>query len=146
MTKRSVEEDLVESFFKISRSLKSLSIGESKTAHLTMLQLETLVLLNKNGKSSMGNIAGFFQIKMPTATVLLDKLIRLKMAKRLLNPKDRRIVEIEITESGKKILNGLIKMRKERIQHFLSYLSKKDKADLLRIIKKITQQDKSYED
>lgn len=143
MISNSIDEELIESFFKISRFLRDLSVTKSTTAQLTMLQLETLVLLKKNGKSTMGEIAKCFQIKMPTATSLLNKLIKAKLVKRSANSKDRRIVEITLTANGNLALKNFITARKAKIRRFLSYLSPSDKKELLKIIQKITKETNS---
>lgn len=129
-----INDGIVELMFKIPRLLKENMNFDSKTSHLTVLQLQTLVFLKKKGKSQMKEISDQFSITMPTATSLLDKLIDMKLVEREEDKNDRRIVIISLTESGKKILQEAIKNRNIKMSKLLSYLNFSDKKELLRIM------------
>lgn len=82
----------------------------------------------------MGDISAHFSTTMPTATALVDKLITAKLVQRENDAKDRRIVKINLTKSGEKLLIEVKKQRSTKMKKLLSYLSKQDKLELLRIL------------
>ena len=82
----------------------------------------------------MGDIASHFSTTMPTATALVDKLIAAKLVIRENDAKDRRIVKISLTKAGEKLLTEVKKQRANKMKKLLSYLSKQDKLELLRIL------------
>jgi DNA-binding MarR family transcriptional regulator len=87
----------------------------------------------------MGDIANHFATTMPTATALVDKLITAKLVKRENDIKDRRIVKINLTKQGEKLLTQVKKQRASKMKKLLSYLSKQDKLDLLRILEVLAE-------
>ena len=52
--------------------------------------------------------------------------------------KDRRLIKINLTKEGKKVVDVAMEHRTNEMGKLLSYLSAADKKDLLRILKKIT--------
>jgi DNA-binding MarR family transcriptional regulator len=103
--------------------------------HLSILQIQALIFLSQNKKVSMTDIAKQFNIELPSATSLLNKLYDQKLVERKTETSDRRLVIIVLTESGKKLLEQAVKARKEKVEKILSYLSDTEKKDLLNIFK-----------
>ena len=136
--KDKINNEISEAIFKFFKSVKPTMSYDSKAFHLTMVQFEALICLKHNSDMQMRDIAECFSITMPSATVLVDKLIEMKFVARSNDIKDRRIVKIKLTKQGEKLLEEAMKQRKNKIHKFLFSLSKKDKEDLLRILHKIT--------
>jgi DNA-binding MarR family transcriptional regulator len=110
-----------------------------------MLQVQALVSIKK-GNVSMSEIAHKFNIELPSATSLINKLYEMKLVKRYTDEKDRRLVNLSLTKKGNGMLNGLMKKKLEHAKQMLSYLSKEDKKQLFLIIQKIVKQfGKAYE-
>jgi DNA-binding MarR family transcriptional regulator len=83
----------------------------------------------------MTDIADYFRIELPSATSLINKLCDQKLVERHADKKDRRLVIIILTEEGKKLLEQAMNQRKKKLEKILSYLSEKEKADLLNIFR-----------
>ena len=125
--------ELVEMLFKISRLMKEKMSFKSDLAHLSILQIQTLIFLNKNEKVSMSDIAQHFLIELPSATSLINKLADQDLVKRLEAEHDRRLVMITLTKAGKNLLEKAMSQRQKKLKKILSYLSAKEKQDLLSI-------------
>ena len=125
--------ELVEMLFKISRLMKEKMSFKSDMAHLSILQIQTLIFLNKNEKVSMSDIAQHFLIELPSATSLINKLADQDLVKRLEAEHDRRLVMITLTKAGKNLLEKAMSQRQKKLKKILSYLSAKEKQDLLSI-------------
>lgn len=127
--------DLMEMLFKISRLMKEKMSFRSDLIHLSGLQIQTLVHLSQNKKVSMSDIAQYFLIELPSATSLINKLVDKDLVKRYEDQQDRRLVMITLTETGKTMFEQAMSQRKKKFEKILSYLSAKEKQDLLSIFK-----------
>lgn len=133
--------ELVEMIFKVSRLMKDEMSYTNNLVHLSILQIQTLVFLkqNKDKQVSMTDIAGNFQIELPSATSLLNKLCDLKLVERVADKKDRRLVIIILTDTGRKMLEQAMVSRRKKLEKILSYLSAKEKVELLNIFKTLSE-------
>ena len=129
--------ELVEMIFKISRLMKEEMSFTNNLIHLSILQIQTLIFLNQNKNKiiSMGDIAQNFRIELSSATSLLNKLCNQKLVKRHTGQQDRRLVIITLTDQGKTLLELAMSQRKKKLEKTLSYLSAKEKLELLNIFK-----------
>jgi len=100
MTNTAINDQLAEAMFALSRSMKEEMTFDSDTLQLTVLQLQTLIFIKKHKDVLMGDIADQFNISLPTATVLSDKLVNLKLIQRAKDESDRRIVKVFLTEKA----------------------------------------------
>jgi len=128
------KNEIVEMMFKVSRLMKDEMSYKNKLIHLSILQIQTLIYLNKNKKVSMSDIAGYFNIELPSATSLLNKLYDLKLVERHADEEDRRLVMITLTDDGKILLKQAMCERKKTMEKILLYLSEKERSDLLAIL------------
>ena len=134
MVKENTNE-LVELMFKIFRRMKEEMSYTNNLTHLSVLQIQTLKFLDQNKKTSMSDIAEYFQIEMSSATSLLNNLCDHKLVKRYEDGQDRRLVRITLTNKGNTLFEQAIHERRKKVEKILSYLSKKEKIELLTILK-----------
>ena len=129
--------ELVGMIFKVTRLMKDEMSFSNNLVHLSILQIQTLIFLkcSEDKKVSMTDIAEYFDIELPSATSLVTKLCDLKLVERKADKDDRRLVIIVLTGGGKKLLDLAMNARRKKLEKILSYLSKKDKLELLSIFK-----------
>jgi MarR family transcriptional regulator, organic hydroperoxide resistance regulator len=135
--KGEVNNQVIDTMFKVFRAMKNTMSFSSKSSHLTMIQFEALLCIKKCKAIQMHDIAKKFDITMPTGTSLIDKLIAMKFVSRTKDEKDRRIVNISLTKEGEKLLQEAMKQRANKINKLLSYLSNSDKLELHRILQTV---------
>jgi DNA-binding MarR family transcriptional regulator len=146
MINTKINDQITEVFFEVSRGIREKMAFSCEAAQLTVLQLQTLVLINKKKILSMGDLANEFKISLPTATVLSDKLVNLGLVKRFESKTDRRIVNVSMTEKGKSLFKIAMKQRHIKINQLLSYLSLEDRRELFRILNNLSNNiKKNYE-
>lgn len=104
---------------------------------ITFPQYIMLDLLATRGPLKMKDIAKAQQITLPAATGMVDRLVTLKMARRIPDENDRRVIFIAITQSGKKVLENVKNARKKIIEQMFSGLSDSERKAYLAIIKKV---------
>lgn len=131
-------DNLIELIIRLSRTLKGKMGFDTKTAHLTSLQLQALILLKNKSNMQMKDVANKFKVKMSTATSLVDRLSCGKLVLRKEGSKDRRIVQISLTKKGEALISDALAQRRKVINSVLSYITKEDKKTLFRILKSIS--------
>lgn len=136
----SFTNELIETMFALSRSMKERMSYSNEFANLSMLQIQVLISIKKKGSEQMTDIAQMFNIELPSATSLINKLTTLKLVERKSDEADRRLVKIVLTRKGGNMLEKIMKDRSKNIKKMLSLLSESDKKDLLRISKTILKQ------
>lgn len=129
---------IIESIFTLSRVMKEKMGGKSQFAHLSMVQLQTLVFLKKNPKSSMRSVADFLRVELPSATNLIEKLVKLQLVERRLDAQDKRWVRLSLTQKGMSLLVKAKKERQKNMEKLLSHLTDKEKETLLFLFEKLT--------
>lgn len=142
----SKDSQLIAKIFTFSRFFKEQMRYQAGILHLSLLQIQTLLFLLEHPSIQMGDLASFFSIEMPTATNLINKLVREDLVSRQQDKEDRRLVRILLTGKGKELLENVMKERNKKLSQLLSFLSTKDKDNLLRIISILTDtMEKSHE-
>lgn len=101
-----VTKDLLAITPSIRRSLQRKLV---KTAfrqieeHITLPHIEIMKTLQEEGTLHIAEIAERLQIPKPQMTHLLDRLEQLNIVRRRLDPADRRICNVALTDKGRRI-------------------------------------------
>lgn len=118
-------------FQYLSAKLKELGISESQFGvlemlyHLGPLQQHTIA---KKLLRSGGNI-----------TFIIDKLEKMKMVQRVIDPQNRRCTEVHITPEGRKLIKKIFPKHLKEIVSIFSVLSHSEQNELEKICKKISK-------
>lgn len=107
--------------------------------NLTLPQFIILGYLQKEQECKMSQLADFMQVSLPTATGLVDKLVRQKLVLRLPDPKDRRIVRIRLTGQGQRLIKKIQAQRHKTIKELFSQISEFDRKEYLRILNNVKE-------
>lgn len=137
--------ELVEMMFAVSRLMKDEMSFTNNLVHLSILQIQTLIFIKQNNTKqvTMTDIADYFHIELPSATSLVTKLCDQKLVERQADKKDRRLVIIILTKEGKTLLEQAMVERRKKLEKILSYLSLKEKLDLMNIFIRLSGRLKS---
>ncbi|MGC4934410.1 MarR family winged helix-turn-helix transcriptional regulator [Gordonia sp. DT30] len=93
-------------------------------------QASGLATLLDHGAMRMGDFAARESIRMPTATSLVDGLIRNGLARRDPDPSDRRAVLVSLTDHGRSVLQRVSTQRDDVLAHAIAELADDDRAAL----------------
>ena len=77
------------------------------SSDLTVAQLRVLLVLHSAGPSRMSAIASVIDIALPTATGVVDKLVKKGLVIRETDPQDRRLVICRLSPAGQESINRL---------------------------------------
>ena len=91
-------------------------------------RLSALSVIVFGGPISLNDLAKAEQVRPPTMSRIVDALEREELARRSVNPADRRGIMIEATERGKQILHAGRQRRVKLLARHLSVLSPRELA------------------
>ncbi|MDD5489338.1 MAG: MarR family transcriptional regulator [Candidatus Moranbacteria bacterium] len=128
----------IVSLIFIVKRLFHEQITDEKGKSFSFLQLNTLRFI-KQKKPLMKEIADYLSITPPSATSLVDTLIRLGLVKRVLDRKDRRMVKIAISRKGARYLKESFDEVGKTVRKKLEILTEKEQRDLAGILAKIVE-------
>lgn len=104
---------------------------EDAAAGVSAAQLSALSVLVFGGPQTMGSLAAADQVTMPTMSRTVDELERRGLAERASRAGDRRVTEVKVTKSGRKLLED---GRRRRLARLVAALREASDADLETLI------------
>lgn len=86
---------------------------------------------------TMGELSRDLEVPLSTATRTMDWLVNNSFAQRLPDPKDRRIVRVELTIQGKQAYQTISTFMLERVEHALSRLDASERPVFITLVNKV---------
>ena len=129
-------EQIISLFFTTSRLIYKQSKGKNRPDFFSFLQLEALGYVKDNKKPLMKEVAGFLSITSPSATSLINRLVKLGMLERCFDKNDRRAIRLSLTSKGQKALSKEFKKVSAQMRKTLMELSSKEQKNLVEIFQK----------
>ena len=104
-------EGLVQQILKLSEDIYNsvpLDIpSEWLESDLSVAQLRVILVLQSQGPSRMSSVASVIGIALPTATGVMDNLVKKNLVIRENDPQDRRLVICRLSPQGQDLINKL---------------------------------------
>ena len=100
-------QDIVGFQEKANRLVLAYRVENWMKLELTIDQLKSLILIHSQGKISFKDLARSLSISRSNITGLADRLIQNGLLTRNRAPEDRRIQYLMLTDTGRKIMNGI---------------------------------------
>jgi len=122
----------------MKRFLRS-QVSELYRGQITLPQFIVLNYLTHSGETKMKDLAGFMKVSTAAMTGIVERLVRDGYTRRLYEPKDRRIIKVDLTAKGQELLSKIRKQRRGLILRVFSKIPEKEREDYLRILKKISE-------
>lgn len=70
----------------------------------TPTQQSALATIERHGQITLGDLATAERVQPPTITAAIDRLVGQRLVTRQIDEQDRRVVRVEITSAGRKLL------------------------------------------
>jgi DNA-binding MarR family transcriptional regulator len=118
---------IVALYREVGRGLRA---GEPAdlAGNVTMPQLRVLNFLGLRGASSVGEVAAGVGVAQPSATEMLDKLVRHGLVERTPDPCDRRVVRNALTPAGRDSIDRPWQLRRAALASALRCATPEEKA------------------
>jgi len=129
-------KEIIFSIRKLMQAGEFYTKELNKKYQVSAPQLNCLLSLYENGPLPPSQIAKHIMVKSSTVTGIVDRLEQKGLVKRFRNSPDRRIITIELTDSGKnlaqnapppiqqKIIDGLKKLSIDELDQIILSLTK----------------------
>ena len=96
-------------------------------------------ILYHRGKLTMGELSHALAVPMSTATRAVERWVDSGFAQRLSDPDDRRIVRIDLTESGKRLHEIIENSISRSIQRAMGCLTSEEQGMLFTLTRKVAE-------
>jgi DNA-binding MarR family transcriptional regulator len=107
----------------LAKSMRAHAFKHWMTLSLSTTQVKSLFCIVENERISSKKLADMLDVTPANVTGIVDKLIEQGFVRRVENSEDRRVVFLETTDEGKKLLTNLEQMATEHTTKMLSGLS-----------------------
>lgn len=119
------------------RSFARRQTGEFYKLRVTFPQFIIMEVLSRQGRSKMSDLARSIGVTTAAMTGITDRLVRDGCVARANDPEDRRVIRIDLTAKGAKIVREITDRRREAILGIFSKVSERDREDYLRVLTNI---------
>ena len=106
---------------------------------ITLPQLWVLAYLSKQRECSMRELAVFMKMGLSSVTGMVDRLAKQGLAARRRTEKDRRVVFVDITVKGRKVLMEILAQRRKTTLELFESLTAEERSIYLCILEKLVK-------
>ncbi|HEX7095562.1 MAG TPA: MarR family transcriptional regulator [Acidimicrobiales bacterium] len=110
-TATSLDPVEVASHLRISTARLTRTLRQNDDSGLGPTVIAALATVAREGPLTLGELAAAEQVAPPTITKIANKLVERGFVSREVDPDDRRVVRLEVTEAGRKQLDTYRKRR-----------------------------------
>lgn len=130
---------LAMSFLQTMRGIKDYMNDKNRLGgQVTMMQLGVLWFITQAGNPTMKDVAEHLRCSPPSATGVVDSLVKAKFLARAADKGDRRSVRLTVTPLGARVLTRGWKLMLARMGKLLGKLSKGDQESLALILARLS--------
>lgn len=98
---------------------------------LSLIHLNVLTLLESNGPMTMGGLAEALDVSQASATGIVHRMRQRDLVDRESDAEDRRLVRVVLTETGRRLIDGVAAERRGRLELLLADLTDDELAGFL---------------
>ena len=135
---------------ELAKTMRRHAFKHWMTLSMSTSQMKSLMCIIENEKLSSKKLADMLDVTPANVTGVIDKLIEQGLVSRSESAQDRRVVFLEATEAGKKLIENLEQHASEQSSRMLSAMSEDELEHLylglaafLRVTRSRVQEDKT---
>ncbi len=115
---------------QIAKNFRLAALVESVHRGLTTPQLLLLLIIDQADRPAltMSELARELGVTLPTATGIVQRLIRQALVARAHDERDRRLIFVSLTGSGRRVVRRLLSRFEDLIAEILAGMSETDQA------------------
>jgi len=106
---------------------------------ITPPQVWVLRYLSRQKECSMRSLANFMQMGLSSVTGMVDRLVKQGLVNRRRTEKDRRLVFVDITAKGRRILGEILEQHRTTTLNLFELLTSEERSTYLYIIEKLVK-------
>ncbi len=139
---KSLEEQMhiIKGFFSEYFRQTITKNGIDDKVDFSILELKGIsAFADPHQEYTMSQLSHNAHLPLPNMTSIIDRLSRKGLVRRRRDSKDRRVVRVNLTDKGKKMLHEFMKKRGQELENSLGRLSERDQMDLFNALEKATE-------
>ncbi len=114
------------------KTMSQRLIGELTDQKVSLPQIHALRYVWLHDNVLMGDLAAGLAISYPSATNMVKRLERQGLVERVVNPADRREVEVQLTKQGRELTERMEEERVRRMGAVLDTMTAEERDSLIR--------------
>ena len=118
----------------VMKGFVKMQTNELFKGKITLPQFFVLSHLDKHGESKMNELAKVMDVTTAAATGIVDRLVRYGYIMRAYNPKDRRVINIRLTQKGSDLVKRIGRQRRDVTREVFGKISKEERGNYLAIM------------
>jgi len=118
----------------VMRGFAKMQTNELFKGKITLPQFFVLNHLYKHGESKMNELARVMDVTTAASTGIVDRLVRYGYIARAYDPKDRRVINIGLTQKGSDLVRRIGRQRREVTSEVFGRISKEERENYLAIM------------
>lgn len=140
MTPDAFAERLASLMPRLCRAMIRYESNWLTKGRLTLPQFWALERLSGAGPCPMHDLAAALSMKNPAATMMADRLEQLRLVRRVRDPGDRRVVQVELTPRGRTIVRQVHREKRRGMTAMFRALSASEREQYLGLMEKLAGQ------
>ncbi len=104
---------------------------------ITGNQVMMMKIIRDHGRATVSSVADDLRVSLSAVTAQVDRLCRTGMVVRSRSERDRRVVWLELTDEGQKIVDTCMAARRRVMERYLGHLEKEELLNMIKINEKI---------
>jgi DNA-binding MarR family transcriptional regulator len=126
----------LETLFR--RMMLNHKLTEEPEIEISREEIRAIIILDSQDRVTMSNLAESLGVPLSTATHTVDRLVSKGLVERNRSEEDRRVVEVQMSEYGRKLQAAFRDKRKVVARSWLEPLSGEEREVFLQLMGKIT--------
>ncbi len=136
MKNTKITKQLEDVLINFRQTMTTSLLKEALGSGLTLPHFEVIVHIAHSGEVTMKDISSWLHITPPSASVLIDTLVKKNLVSRVQSDKDRRTVHIVLNKESHKLIQSIHQKKMSMFKKMLSKINDEDKESLVRILNK----------
>jgi len=124
-------EEIIRLHWSILTAMQFSSRPDWMELDMTMAQIKALFTISQGKAVPVSRIAEYLGVGQPTASHLVDKLVRQGFAGRSESPTDRRVTLVRLTSQGEDLVRRLYQGGEEQYRAWVRTLNGEERKNLL---------------
>jgi DNA-binding MarR family transcriptional regulator len=113
--------------------------ADEPSLEISREEIRAMIILDSGERVMMSNLAESLGVPLSTATHTVDRLVAKGLVERNRSEEDRRVVQVQMSEYGRKLQEAFRDKRRVVARSWLEPLSSEEREVFLQLMSKITR-------
>ena len=124
-------EEIIRLHWSVLAAMQFASRPDWMELEMTMAQVKALFTISQGEAVPVSRIAEYLGVGKPTASHLVDRIVRQGLADRSESPTDRRVTLVRLTAKGEDLVRRLYQGGEEQYRLWVRQLTDNERKNLL---------------